>query len=286
MPQEPFFGNWMVAITEAAVVAGASELDTATPEQLAHAWEIVAQTADITVEELTAKVAAEAGLTVAHLGNPDPVAVGIVPAEVAHRRQVVPVRYSNRELTVATSNPLSVDVKRELADIVGRDVVLKVAEPSAVAEAVLTAYGEAEGGEGGRVPAPEQHRPGGPHVLVVDDEAGQRALFRSVLEKAGYRVTVASDGPEAIAVMEERDDVDLVTLDYWMDKMNGLRVLTFLREMPGKSDVPIVMVTGAGDRRIEMSLFEAGADDFISKPIDAPLFLLRIQAVLRRRQLR
>jgi DNA-binding response OmpR family regulator len=70
-----------------------------------------------------------------------------------------------------------------------------------------------------------------------------------------------------------------------MDKMNGLRVLQRIRSTGELRHMPVIMVTGADDRRIEMSLFEAGADDFIVKPIDGPLFMLRIQAVLRRRQL-
>ena len=98
--------------------------------------------------------------------------------------------------------------------------------------------------------------------------------------------TLATDGPEAIRMLEGDDSVDLITLDYWMNEMNGLRVLQQVRARHELDDTPVIMVTGAEDRRIEMSLFEAGADDFIVKPIDAPLFILRIQAALRRRQLR
>jgi DNA-binding response OmpR family regulator len=121
-------------------------------------------------------------------------------------------------------------------------------------------------------------------VLVVDDEAGQRALFRSILEEGGCRVTVARDGSEAVSLLRGDTRFDLVTLDYWMDKMNGLRVLQQIRSDASLAAMPVIMVTGADDRRIEMSLFEAGADDYVAKPVDAPLFMLRIQAVLRRRR--
>ena len=96
-------------------------------------------------------------------------------------------------------------------------------------------------------------------------------------------MTLAKDGAEALEKLQTDSGFDLMTLDYWMDKMNGLRVLQGVRTKSSVRDLPVIMVTGAGDRRIEMSLFEAGADDFISKPIDPPLFLLRIKAVLRRR---
>ncbi len=97
-------------------------------------------------------------------------------------------------------------------------------------------------------------------------------------------MTVARDGPEALEVLRGDDTVDLVTLDYLMEKMNGLRVLQRIRADKAIRNVPVIMVTGAGDRQIEMSLFEAGADDFIAKPVDGPLFTLRVQAVLRRRR--
>jgi DNA-binding response OmpR family regulator len=120
----------------------------------------------------------------------------------------------------------------------------------------------------------------------VDDEAGVRALFRSILEEAGFRVSLARDGVEAMEILGRGERFDLITLDYFMDRMNGLKVLQQVRSKPALSMLPVIMVTGADDRRIEMSLFEAGADDFVVKPIDAPLFILRIQAALRRRQLR
>lgn len=122
--------------------------------------------------------------------------------------------------------------------------------------------------------------------MVAVAEAGGRALSRSVLESTGFRVTLARNGAEAIELLAGPDSFDLMTLDYLMDRMNGLRVLQSVRANPRHRDLPVIMVTGADDRRIEMSLFEAGADDFVVKPIDAPLFTLRIQAVLRRRQLR
>ncbi len=285
MSQEPLFGNWMVAIAEAAEVAGSVDLDTATAAQLAQAWELVARAADLSVEELVDRIAAEAGLSVADLSNVDPYAASLIPAELAWRRRAVPLRCTDRELVVATSDPLSYETGREISMLASREVTFEVATPFDVAASLEDLYGERPESDFGPSDHRERLSPGGPHVLVVDDEAGARALFRSILEEGGYRVTVAKDGPEAIGILEGASDFDLVLLDYLMDKMNGLRVLQLVRDNPSIGEVPVIMVTGASDRRIEMSLFEAGADDFIVKPIDAPLFLLRIQAVLRRRTL-
>ena len=71
-----------------------------------------------------------------------------------------------------------------------------------------------------------------------------------------------------------------------LSRSHGLRVLQQMRHQPALADIPVIMVTGADDRNVELSLFEAGADDYVTKPIDIPLFVLRIRAVLRRRRLR
>lgn len=281
---EPIFGNWMVAVAEAAEVAGAPNMDAASARQMAKAWSLVGGAADITLDELTEAIARQAAVPVAELDEADARAQVLIPAEVAHRRNVLPLDCTDREMIVATANPFSQDAKREIEALTGRTARFHVAAPSELEQAVQRAYGVTEVGEELFRGELEVSEPEGPHVLVVDDEAGQRELFRSVLDKAGYRVTVAKDGPEAMELLKGDDTFDLVTLDYWMDKMNGLRVLQRLRRDADTREVPVIMVTGADDRRIEMSLFEAGADDFVAKPVDPPLFLLRVQAVLRRKR--
>ena len=283
---QPIFGNWLVAIAEAAEVAGARDQDSATPEQMTRAWGLVRKTANLSLEELTQRVAAQAKLEVADLASADSRAAVLIPSEVAHRRNVLPLRCNDRQIFVATANPLAQGAKREIAGISGRMVTFEVASPAQLSVAVEAAYGAIsdEQRAAGPPQAPATPGPDGPHVLVVDDEAGQRALFQSVLEEAGYRVDVVPDGPAAVERLAKDPSYDLVTLDYWMDKMNGLRVLQHIRSEPATKAMPVIMVTGADDRRIEMSLFDAGADDYIAKPVDAPLFLLRVQAVLRRRR--
>jgi CheY-like chemotaxis protein len=208
----------------------------------------------------------------------------LVPAEVAYRRNVLPLRCTDREVVVATANPFGQEARREIASLTGRPVRFELAAPDDLALAIQRAYGQApEATDAPHLPG-DTPLPRGPHVLVVDDEAGQRALFRSILEEGGCRVTVARDGSEAVSLLRGDTRFDLVTLDYWMDKMNGLRVLQQIRSDASLAAMPVIMVTGADDRRIEMSLFEAGADDYVAKPVDAPLFMLRIQAVLRRRR--
>lgn len=286
MSPERIFGNWLVAIAEAAEVAGAGDLDSATPEQMTRAWGLVRKTANVSLDELRKRVATQAQLAVADLDEADSRAVFLIPAEVAYRRNILPLRCTDRDVVVATANPLSQGAKREIAGVSGRSVVFEIATPADLVASVERAYGPISDEERAAGPPPqvEATLPKGPHVLVVDDEAGQRALFRSILEEAGYRVDVVPDGPSAVEKLAADSSYVLVTLDYWMDKMNGLRVLQHIRSAPATREMPVIMVTGADDRQIEMSLFEAGADDYVAKPIDPPLFLLRIQAVLRRRR--
>jgi CheY-like chemotaxis protein len=250
---KPIFGNWMVAVAEAAEVAGAPNLDGASADQMDKAWDLVRRTADVTRAELMDAIAREARIPVAELGVADPRAEILIPAEVAHRRNVLPLDCTDREIGVATCNPLSQEAKREIQTLTGRTVRFELAGPQELHAAVTAAYGP-------RGPTEETVHvdtfpPTGPHILVADDEAGQRELFRSILEKDGYRVTVARDGPEALDALRSDDTVDLVTLDYLMEKMNGLRVLQHIRSDKAIRNVPVIMVTGAGDRQIEMSLF-------------------------------
>ena len=79
------------------------------------------------------------------------------------------------------------------------------------------------------------------------------------------------------------DPFDLVTLDLHMKEMHGLEVLQHIRSRLATAALPVIVATGSDDPAVEMQLFQAGADDFVVKPVDPPRFLLRIRAVLRRR---
>jgi len=118
----------------------------------------------------------------------------------------------------------------------------------------------------------------------VDDDADTRHLLRAALEADGFRGTEASDGEEALELVDEarEDPFSLVTLDLVMPGMSGLGVLKVLRDRLSTQTLPVVVATGMDDPDVEVELFEAGADDFVVKPVDPPRFLLRVRAVLRR----
>lgn len=120
--------------------------------------------------------------------------------------------------------------------------------------------------------------PNEPLVLAVDDEAGILRLIKLELAAQGFRVLTASNGDEALKVVEEQRP-DIVLLDVVMPGMSGLETLRALRE---RWPIPVILVT-ARDREIDkVRGLEMGADDYIVKPFGADEMGARIRAVLRR----
>ena len=111
------------------------------------------------------------------------------------------------------------------------------------------------------------------HVLVVDDDAEFRFLHSELLKSFGYSVDVASDGVEALALLNSR--VDLVVMDADMPNMDGFEVARLVRTDPLVADIPIVMVTGLVGREDRLRAFDLGINDFINKPVDPHELRLR-----------
>lgn len=122
-----------------------------------------------------------------------------------------------------------------------------------------------------------------PFVLVVDDDAAMRMLIHSALEEQlGILVEEAGDGQEALDAIRKRLP-DLVLLDVEMPVLDGFGVCSQLRHMPGGQDTSIVMITGLDDHASIIRAYELGATDFITKPINWPIFLQRVRYLLRAR---
>ena len=117
------------------------------------------------------------------------------------------------------------------------------------------------------------------HILVVDDDRNTRRLLRAVLESDGYTVTTAENGEKAFEVLD-REHIDLIVLDIMMPVMDGYQFTKTLRE--AGSDLPVLIVTAKQLPDDRYMAFQAGTDDYITKPIDKKEMLLRIKALLRR----
>jgi two-component system, OmpR family, phosphate regulon response regulator PhoB len=121
-----------------------------------------------------------------------------------------------------------------------------------------------------------------PHrVLVVDDEPDITALVAYHLAKAGYRVSTAATGPEALkAAREERPDI--VILDLMLPGVSGYDVLAELRRQEETRDVGVILLTARREEADRIRGLSLGADDYLTKPFSPQELSLRVQAVLRR----
>jgi putative two-component system response regulator len=119
-------------------------------------------------------------------------------------------------------------------------------------------------------------------VLVVDDEAANRELLEAMLESLGHEPELARDGLEALAKVKL--DIDLVLLDVMMPGMDGFEVARRIRQTPDLSDPPIIMVTALTGREDRLRAVEAGANDFIAKPIDKTELRVRTASLLKMKE--
>ncbi len=274
--------HWIVTVARAAGLPDADSLDLPAQTTVRAAWDETVRHVGADPHALAGSVASHYRLPVADLSRAEARTYRLFPAALARRFTVLPLRCTDRTIDVATADPVSMAAEREIAQITGRAVHFEIAPPAALEEAVARAYPEgAEAGSAGGGPGGD--RKAAPHILVVDDDEDSRALLRAVLEEGGFRVQEAPDGPEALEILGRDGPFDLVTLDLRMERMPGLEVLRRMRSHLATAGVPVVVATGSEDPSTEMELFDAGADDFVVKPVDPPRFMLRIQAVLRRR---
>jgi phosphoserine phosphatase RsbU/P len=124
-------------------------------------------------------------------------------------------------------------------------------------------------------------------ILVVDDDAASRHLLARTLTVAGYSCIVAGSGEEAIERVR-REPPSLLLLDYDMPDLDGAAVLKQLRTnaAPEIAQIPTIMLTGHGGEESEVHCLEAGADDFVTKPIHPAVLKARIETQLRLRSMR
>jgi two-component system phosphate regulon response regulator PhoB len=120
-----------------------------------------------------------------------------------------------------------------------------------------------------------------PYILIVEDEAPLVALLRYNLERAGYEVSEAVDGEEALVMIEERRP-DLVLLDWMLPSVSGIEVCRRIRRSAPNRNLPVIMLTARGEEPDRVRGLECGADDYVTKPFSTSELLARINAVLRR----
>jgi sigma-B regulation protein RsbU (phosphoserine phosphatase) len=124
-------------------------------------------------------------------------------------------------------------------------------------------------------------------ILIVDDDALSRKILGQLLTSAGYNCQVCGNGAEALKIIRDRPP-SLLLLDFDMPGLNGAEVLKQLRSDQDQAvaQVPTIMLTGHGSEESEISCLRAGADDFVTKPVNSAVLRARIETQLRLRFMR
>ena len=125
--------------------------------------------------------------------------------------------------------------------------------------------------------APESHS-----ILVVDDTVANRRLYGALLKKSGFHVRTAESGAEALQLIEAAPP-SLVVLDYMMPEMDGIAVLKRLRENEETARLPVVMLTASAEPDHIDTALAAGANDYITKPVNGKLLVARLRSMIQAR---
>lgn len=139
-----------------------------------------------------------------------------------------------------------------------------------------------------RVPVPAVTTPGikrTGRILVVDDNAGNRELLSRRLGRAGHEITMAADGRQALDRLED-SSFDLVLLDLVMPELDGIGVLTVMKQDVRTQHIPVIMISGLDAMSEIVRCIQLGADDYLPKPFDPVLLQARIGACLEKKFLR
>jgi len=120
----------------------------------------------------------------------------------------------------------------------------------------------------------------GATILVADDQAANRELLEALLTAEAYQVIAVSDGEEALAVLA-KNQIDLVLLDVMMPRLNGFEVCERIKANPETDLIPAILVTSLADKEDRIRGIKAGADDFLTRPVDRAELLARVRSLLK-----
>jgi|AGTN01.2.fsa_nt_gi Response regulators consisting of a CheY-like receiver domain and a winged-helix DNA-binding domain len=118
-----------------------------------------------------------------------------------------------------------------------------------------------------------------PLILVVDDDRAERQMFRSALENDGYQVIEAENGIRAVELFKNSTP-HVILMDIMMPVMNGIDACRVIRELPGGNRLPLVMISELEDDAMIHGALNAGADEFITRPVNFSLLRHRVKLLL------
>ena len=119
-------------------------------------------------------------------------------------------------------------------------------------------------------------------ILLVDDEADILEIVGYNLKKEGYEVSTTDNGKDAIKIAK-KENPDLIILDVMMPEMDGMETCYQMRNLPALKDTLIAFLTARGEDYSQIAGFDAGADDYITKPVKPRVLVSKVKAILRRK---
>ncbi|MBI3992752.1 MAG: SpoIIE family protein phosphatase [Candidatus Lambdaproteobacteria bacterium] len=124
-----------------------------------------------------------------------------------------------------------------------------------------------------------------PTLLVADDDPDILRIVQFYLQKQHFNVLVALDGEEALAILADQPNVELILSDVMMPKVSGLELLQQIRDTPSLRDIPVILISAEGESSKKVAGLNLGADDYITKPFNFDELMARVRNHLRLRRL-
>jgi two-component system response regulator VanR len=119
-------------------------------------------------------------------------------------------------------------------------------------------------------------------LLLIDDDESTLLLVSRYLSKSGYKTIIAKNGEEGINLLKENNSIDLIVVDVVMPVMDGVEFCRLIRAQNKYKNIPVLMLTAMSNITDKYVGFDAGADDYLTKPFEPLELLLRVQALLKR----
>jgi len=121
-------------------------------------------------------------------------------------------------------------------------------------------------------------------ILVVDDDRGMCMLLRQKLKKAGFEVVISHNSTDALKILNEEDNIDLIICDIMMPEIDGYEFRQKLLDNPHSSDIPFIFLTARADPADQVRGFRLRVDDYIIKPFQPDVLLARVRSVIERHE--